>query len=497
MLKIFFVSAEVYPFTKSAGLGDVSGALPKYLKTLGHDVRVMMPNYRLVNERKYVLRDVIRLQGLRIDLGERVFEAKAKSAFIPDSKVQVYFLDNKHFFDRNGLYHDPKTGKAFADNAERYFFFAKGCLETLKLLYWQPDIIHCNDWHTAMIPVLLKTVYKDDDFFENTKTLFSVHNFSDVGCFTRSVLEDLGFSDGVLETANANGEVSFLQLGIQYADLLSTVSESYLDAVRRRFAGNDAIGSWLESRVADFVTVRNGIDDVLWNPETDKLLPFNFTRRNLAGKYKNKEQLQTQFELTVREDVPIVCCTGAVQGASEGAVLLDSVERLLGLDLQVMILGPVSEPYQKKLLSLKQKAPQKLGLQLSSDPNATHLIVAGSDFYLMPWYSEASELYQLYGQAYGTIPIVYNPDATEGTVQPFDAETQQGTGFVFAEAQPESLLQAVKQALQVYGTRELRHRLIQNTMKQNFSWKSSVRNYIKLYQKLATVKNSRKKPVGV
>jgi len=175
-LNIFFVSSEVTPFTHPGELGDVSGSLPKYLKNLGHDIRVMMPNYKVVNKRKYVLRDVIRLQGLKIKVGEEVYEASAKSAFIPESKVQIYFLDNKHFFDRGGIYFDNKTGKAFKDNAERYIFFCIGCLETLKLLHWQPDIIHCNDWCTALIPALLKSVYAKDHFFKNTKTVLSIHN---------------------------------------------------------------------------------------------------------------------------------------------------------------------------------------------------------------------------------------------------------------------------------------------------------------------------------
>ncbi len=492
MLKILLVSAEVYPFTKTGGLGDVCGALPKYLKELGHDVRVMMPNYKAVNERKYVLRDVIRLQGLQIRLGAKAYEASAKSAFIPDSKVQVYFLHNKHFFERNGLYADERTGEDFADNAERFTFFAAGCLETLKLLYWQPDIIHCNDWQAAMLPVLLKTVYKDDTFFDKTRVLFAVHDFAKQGCVDPSGLKALGLFD---RANHVPASATFLQLGLEHADYVSTVSETYLSEVLALADKNDALGVKLPRQ--EWVGIRNGIDEGVWNPETDRIIPHNYSRRDLSGKEENKRKLLEEFGLEARGNVPLIGLIAQLDERKGADLLLEAAPALLAKDLRLIVVGRGKPEFEKQFQSLQKRYPGRLGLHLGFDHELSHRLMAGCDFYLMPSRSEPCGLHQLYALAYGTIPIVRVAGGLAETVQAFDPASGSGTGFRFAEPSAEALVAAVEQAIAVYQDEELRGKLVKNAMKQDVSWKGPARKYVKLYQKIMNSKTRRKKAVVV
>ncbi|RMD93631.1 MAG: glycogen synthase GlgA, partial [Calditrichaeota bacterium] len=224
---VLFVSSEIRPFVQGGCTAEFSGTFPKFIKNLGHDIRLMMPNYKLINERKFVLRDVIRLQGMDIKIADKQIKTNGKSSFLPEAKVQIYFLDNKYYFDREGLYEDPASGKEYKDNPERFMYFCKSCLETLKMLHWQPDVIHCNDWQTALIPVYLKTLYKEDPFFKNTHTLLTIHDFTTQGNYN--------FKNNLLahelESLGLALEGSFLKDGIRYADLLNTISEAHLQEV--------------------------------------------------------------------------------------------------------------------------------------------------------------------------------------------------------------------------------------------------------------------------
>ncbi len=491
-LNIFFVSAEVFPFTQTGGLAEVSGALPKYLKDLGHDVRVMMPNYKLVNERKYVLRDVIRLQGLEIKVGDKVYNANTKSAFIPDSKVQIYFLDNKHFFNRDGLYFDSQTGREFRDNAERYIFFSKGCLETLKLLHWQPDIIHCNDWHTAMVPTLLKSVYRDDEFFKHTKTLLSVHNFAKQGAFEASALTEAGVPESLLNGNNAGSHFSFLGAGLEYADLLSTFSKSYAERVRNKSDESGGLQPILKKRKEDIYGIANGIDEVIWNPETDNLIPFNYSRRDLAGKYKNKEHLIDQFGLEYKEEIPVISVVTDLAEDQGGDLVVSALDSLMKMDVRLIISGRGDGKLQKELQSFRKKYPQQLGVNFELDSELAHCIAAGSDVYLMPSLCQSYSLNQLYNLAYGTIPVVADTDGLADFVEEFDPASTSGTGFIFTKFETEELLNAVKRAVTAYQDKTVWTKLVQNAMKKKFSWKYVVPKYVRLYQKLAQTKNSRR-----
>lgn len=479
--KILFVSPEVAPFAHTYEVGEFSGALPKYLKNLGHDIRVMMPNYKTIKERKYVLRDVIRLQGLEVKLGEQVLSANGKSAFIPDSKVQIYFLDNKEYFDRNGVYVDDKTGAEFKDNAERFLFFCKGCLETLKLLYWQPDIIHCNDWQTAFIPVLLKTVYKNDDFFKDIRTLLSVHDFEKRKVSSMSFLKKSGIAEALNDKWGEESQVNLLQLGIHYADMISTVSETYAEETLK--GAQDGIAESLKERKNDLVGIVYGIDKHVWNPEADPLIPAHYTRQDRSGKVENKRALLQHFELNADENSPVIGMVSELSYEKGIELVLDAIDKLMKMNVSLIVSGKGDQKYEKKLLSLQRKYKNRIGVDLERNAETSHLIKAGSDILLKPSYSEPCGLDQLHSMTYGTIPVVRSTGGLSETIEEFNPETSSGTGFLFERFESSQLLDALERAQTVYNDQEKWQKLMTNAMKQDFSWNTSVSKYVKLYQK--------------
>lgn len=489
-LNIFFVSAEAFPFTKNSELAEVANSLPKFLKQLGHDVRVMMPNYKTINERKYVLRDVIRLHGLKFKIGDTVVSANGKSAFIPDSKVQIYFLDNKDFFDAEESYLDNNPNGQAKVRLEPYAFFSLGCLETLKLLHWQPDIIHCNDWQTALIPLLLKSVYLDDPFFKNSRTLFSVHNFSQQGSFDRAVAKKVGlwesFDDSVRLTEGNN--LNFLKIGLKYADMLSTVSESYASEALSRSENGSELTKLLKARKDEFFGISNRIDAHIWNPETDKLIPFNYTRSDLAGKLQNKKEVLERFGLSYAEDTPLLSMITPLIFDKGIDLFIEIVDELMKMDLSVVISGTGEDKYHKELLAIQKKYKKRIGLDFTHDTSLIHLIEAGSDLFLMPSRFEPGGVNQLHSLAYGTIPIVRKTGALAETVAGFNADSKTGTGFVFTNIDSRELLAEIKNAVKVFNNKEAWAKLIQNAMKEDFSWKGSAQKYVKLYQKLLSSK---------
>lgn len=482
-LKIFYVSPEVAPFVHSTDLGEVASALPKYLKAEGHDIRVMMPNYRTVNERKYVLRDVIRLRGLKIKLGNESFDANGKSAFIPNSKVQIYFLDNRKLFDRESQYQDTSVGKHFEDNARRFIFFAYGCLETLKLLYWQPDVIHCNDWQTALIPFLLKTAYKDDAFFKNTRTLLSIHNPTYCGVFDASVSELLGEAASYSQDLIQDGKFSFLYSGISYADSFNTA----IDCSAQAEIGCDAN---VFDAIRDTTSIYNGIDSQVWDPATDKLIPANYGPDNLAGKGENREALLGRFQLTKDVQGPVMGVL--VNSVNEESLLtvLGNIEELMALPLQIVIVGDASPEFREKFQSYQTKYPGKLGLEWSGDPELSHLVEAGSDLFFTPSLLLGG-LGQLSSQVYGTIPITCSVGIRQ-PLETFDVKTGKGTAFSFDELSTQAFVSSLKDAIALFREQENWTAVVQNAMEQDVSWEQPGQSYMRLYGKLVNNKSTAK-----
>ncbi|HNR67304.1 MAG TPA: glycogen synthase GlgA [bacterium] len=490
-LKILFLSSEVAPFAKTGGLGDVSGALPKALYEAGHDVRVMMPKYGCISERKYVLRDVIRLRKIPLIMGGKEYAALAKSAFIPDTKVQVYFLENKPFFDKKDLYIDPRTGKDFANNAERFALFCRAALETTKLLHWEPDVIHCNDWQTALIPWLLKNDYSNDGFFAKTRTVLSLHNVAFQGVFEPAVLakiglpQELGQKDGDMEFY---GRVNFLKLGALSADYLTTVSPSYAQEIQQ----NETLGAGLDpifrARKRELVGILNGVDYSIWNPEIDSLIPAKYNAASLKEKLVNKQALAEQSGLNFDPTVPIIGMISRLTEQKGFDILLEGAEKIFALNLQLIILGTGESRYETGLKALQRKFPQKLALHFKFDDELAHLIEAGSDCFLMPSRFEPCGLNQLYSLKYGTLPIVHATGGLADTIIDVTKDPAKGNGFVFQEYSASALYEAIERAVGEFVAGKEWQKIVKRAMRLDFSWKSLAEKYVKLYHKLDSLK---------
>ncbi len=484
-LKICFVSSEVSPFAKTGGLADVAAALPAALKNMDQDVRLMMPKYRTINDRKYVLRDVIRLREVKVELGGEVRVASGKTAFLPNTKVHVYFLFIPELFDRKGIYQDPATGKDFEDNAERFAYFSKAVVETLKLLYWQPDIIHCNEWQTALIPYYLKTVYANEEFFEGTKTVLTLHNLAYQGIFPLELAPRLGIKEKEAQPGGAfelNGKLNLIKGGILYADAITTVSERYAQEITTPEFGF-GLETVLQQRQKDLYGILNGVDYSVWNPETDRYLPAKYDAKSLNKKVENKKALCAQFKLPFKEDTPVIGMVNRLVEQKGIDLVIEGMDELMKRGIQMIILGTGEEKYQNALKELATQYPEQLAVHFKFDEKVAHLIEGGADMFLMPSRFEPCGLNQMYSLKYGTVPIVRETGGLADTVENFDPDTGKGTGFTFKEYSVNAMLEAVDRALEAFKDKAIWTKIQKAGMRKDFSWEASAKKYLKVYEK--------------
>lgn len=484
--KICYVSSEVEPFAKTGGLADVAGSLPVALKELGQDIRLMMPKYKSINERKFVLREVIRLREVQVELNDVVRFANGKTAFLPNSKVHVYFLSIPEYFDRKGLYVDPQTNTDFPDNAERFAYFSKAVLETLKLLYWEPDIIHCNDWQTALIPFYLKHHYKDDEFFKNTRTVLTIHNMAFQGMFPAETAERIGISPEFLAPGREFeffGKLNLLKGGILFADALTTVSEHYAKEISTDPEYGFGLEKVLASRKKDLFGILNGVDYSAWNPETDRYIPVKYSIDSLEKKVENKKVLCEQNKLAFDPEVPVIGMISRMTEQKGFDLIADAMDELMKLPIQLIILASGDNKFEKIFENFARKYPEKLAVNLRFDNRMAHLIEAGADMFLMPSRFEPCGLNQMYSLKYGTVPIVRETGGLADTVKDFGTSKSRANGFSFREYSPRALLEAVKRAVDVFQDKKTWLKLQKNGMKMDFSWDASAQKYLKVYGK--------------
>ena len=485
-LKICYVSSEVVPFAKTGGLADVAGALPVALKEMDQDVRLMMAKYKSINERKFVLREVIRLKEVLVELAERKLVADGKTAFLPNSKVHVYFLHIPEYFDRKDLYVDSKTGKEFEDNAERFAFFSKAVLETLKLLYWQPDIIHCNEWQTALIPFYLKTHYKDDEFFRNTRTVLTLHNLAYQGNYPLEKAEKIGIPSEYVQPGREfefNGRLNLLKGGILFADKINTVSKRYAEEVMTDPEYGFGFEKILQQRKKDFYGILNGVDYSVWNPESDSLIPVNYGPDSLEKKVENKKVLCRQNGLSFDANVPIIGIISRLVDQKGFDLIAEVADDLMSMNIQMVILGTGDPRYHKLLEKLARKYSKKFSANLRFDNKMAHLIEAGADMFLMPSRYEPCGLNQMYSLKYGTVPIVRATGGLADTVVDFDPKTEKGNGFVFREYKTTAMMDAIRRAVNAFEDKDVWRKIQQAGMQEDYSWQRSAREYMDLYLK--------------
>ena len=490
-LKILMVFSEVTPFSKTGGLADVGGALPKFLKDMDHDVRIITPQYLAINERKYILRDVIRLQNIEVPIGKKNVKINVKSAFLPNSKVQVYFINHKSLFFRSGLYVDPRNGSDYPDNDKRFTVFSRGVLETLNKLQWQPDIIHCNDWQTGLIPFFLKTAFKDDPFFNHTYSIFTVHNVAYQGNYSIDSVKEIGIDHEYCESGGPlefHGKCSFLKAGIVFADMVNTVSENYAREIQSSSDFGCGFESIIRSRKNDFFGVLNGIDDTVWNPETDTYIPENYNIDDLDKKKQNKEALLNELSLPYEPEVPVISMITRLVDQKGIDLIYDVFDEMMRLKIFFILIGIGDESYHRFFKQAQKKYKDRVRVNLTFNERLAHLVIAGSDIFLMPSKTEPCGLTQLYGLKYGTVPLVHKIGGLADTVHPFDLDADKGNGFVFDKYDSKQLLKVLKQVVKQYSDQKTWVRIMKNGMKEDFSWRISARKYVQLYYKCISKK---------
>jgi len=486
-LKILYISSEIAPFVKSGSLAEVAGALPKFLKDLGHDIRLFIPKYGTINERKYTIREVIRLKEIKVPLFNKTVMVDVKSAFLPNSKVQVYFVENKDYFDRATLYCDPETNKEWDDNAERFIFFNKSIFAILRKLHWQPDIIHCNDWQTALIPLFLKTRYHEDPFFNKTRTLLTIHDLSSQGIFNEDIVPLIGNQKdifNIISIIESQGKINFLKSGIVCADFINTLSKSYAREIRLSKESSFGLQKVLKKRSKNLFGITNGVDYSIWDPEIDTYIAHNYIRKDLSGKYENKRHLVESHGLKYEETKPVIGAILKSIDDEELILLSQAIEEMLKINVQYIFFATGDEKYNKLFNPLVKKFPDKIAFNLKFDDRLAHQMVAGCDMFLLPCRFEPCGSIQLYCLKYGTIPIVYATGELVDTVKVFNPDTKQGYGFMFKEYLPASLLDTIKQAVEIFSDKIVWKKLVDRAMKLNFSWQAVAENYNKLYYKL-------------
>jgi starch synthase len=486
-LRILYLASEVAPFAKTGGLADVASALPKALFEMGHDVRVIMPKYGSINDRRYILRDVIRLKKIPVKMGDQSYAVSAKSAFIPDTKVQVYFLDHSGLFGRSELYVDKKTNKDYKDNAERFALFARAVLATIKLLHWEPDVIHCNDWQTGLVPWLLKNEFKRDSFLTNTATMFSVHNLAYQGNFNPEILPKIGLPAELEKTgsdAEFYGQISFMKIGIMNADIITTVSPSYAVEIQTNEELASGFQDILRSRKKDIFGILNGVDYKVWNPETDSTIAENYSVADLQGKLGNKKALLQKCDLEFNENIPTMGMISRLVEQKGFDLLVQAIDEIIDMDVQLVILGIGDSKYSEFLKDIQKKYPDQFCFISKFDDELAHLIEAGCDIFLMPSRYEPCGLNQLYSLKYGTIPIVHKTGGLADSVIDYTTNNQKGYGFSFEAYTSNGLTGAIQRAVQEYRNEKEWQKIIKRAMKLDFSWKNAAEKYIKLYNKL-------------
>lgn len=485
-LNILFVSSEVEPFAKTGGLADVSGTLPQVIKDQGHEIRIIMPRYGSISERKFKLHDVIRLKDIEVPIGKEKKIANVNSSFIANvkSKVQVYFLANKELYERAGIYISPDSKKDYVDNDVRFIFFCRGVLETLKRLGWQPDIIHCNDWQTGLIPAYVKTMYNHDPFFKNIKTVFTIHNLAYQGTFPPAAFDKTGLpvAEFGKEGVEFYGKLNFMKAGLVYSDIITTVSEKYAEEICSTEEFGCGLEGVLQKRKSHLHGIINGIDYNIWNPETDELIVKRYDMRTLEGKRDNKKELLAKFGLAYKENVPLVGIISRLVDQKGLDLIKEIADDFMKLDVQFVMLAAGEKRYQDYFETLHKKYAAKMGLFIGYNDELAHLIEAGCDMYLMPSRYEPCGLNQLYSLKYGTVPIVRATGGLEDTIH--DVESGNGNGFKFKKYDSKELFKAIQRALKMYHDTAAWKKIMKNGMQQDFSWESSAKKYTNLYRNL-------------
>lgn len=474
-LKILFVAAEGAPYVKTGGLADVIGALPRTLHNMGHDVRVVLPRFKNIGAERWGLSRA--LAGLPVPIGQQQEQVDIFEATQPGG-LQVYFIDSPHSFQREKLY-------GYNDDGERFILFCRAALELTRKIGWAPDILHCHDWHTAIIPNWMKTVYRDDPHFATTATVYTIHNLAFQGIFGYRILEVAGVAEeGFLypEVAELANVVDLMGRGILFSDVVNTVSPRYAREILTPEFG-ERLDPLLRERKDRLYGILNGIATDELDPATDPLIAERYDAFSLEKRPANKAALQRQFGLPVAERVPVI---GIISRLSDqkGFDLLDQAALpLLDQGIQLVVAGTGDQHYHSMLQRLASHYPAQVSVHLTFSAEISQRIFAGSDMLLMPSRFEPCGMTQMVAMRYGSLPIVHRTGGLADTVQELDPLANSGNGFSFPRYHPYQLFAAVVRALEAHKFQTRWQELMQRAMLADYSWEASAEQYVALYRR--------------
>ncbi len=471
-MRILSVASEVAPFSKTGGLGDVAGSLPAALAARGHEVWVVTPRYGFIDPTAHRLE--------RLDLALRARGEPAGLLRAALGKATVYLLEHDRYYGaRRGIY--GEYGHDYGDNAQRFGFLARAALELPRALGMEPDVLHLHDWQTALGAWMLRREHADDPWALHARSVYTIHNLAYQGLFSKDLMPALGLPWEVFryEAMEFYDQLSFMKAGLVFADAITTVSPHYLSEILTPEHGF-GLDSLLRQRSRDLTGILNGIDDLAWDPAADPQLDAPFDAGDLSGKARCKQALQLELGLPVRAEVPLVAMVGRLVEQKGIDLVAASLPEMLGMDLQLAILGSGRRDYQDLLLRAARERPGRLAVRVGFDERLAHRIEAGADVFLMPSRYEPCGLNQMYSLRYGTVPVVRAVGGLEDTVEDFDGY-RNGTGFKFRPYQPPAMMTALRRALDVHRDEKAWRGLQVRGMAQDNSWRRSAARYERLF----------------
>jgi starch synthase len=476
-MHIAFAASECVPFSKTGGLADVVGALPRALAALGHQVSVYVPRYRQtkLNDPQTVVRSIT----IPFDDKYRFCSVVTAGAA---AGVRFYFVEYPQYFDREALYGRPAGD--YPDNAERFAMFSRAVLEASKIL-GVPHVFHCHDWQSALVPVMLRTLYAEDPAFHDVATVFTIHNMGYQGLFPPDTLPLLMLPWELLTISKMEffGQVNFLKGALVLSDYVTTVSKKYSQEIQTTEYGFGLEGV-LRQRAATVTGILNGVDYDEWSPQTDKFAVVKYSPQDLSGKQKCKHDLLHAFGVTNADSrVPVIGIVSRFAAQKGFDLIAQIMDRLAREEMIVVALGAGDKTYEEMFQRLNKQFPNKIATKVAYDNAIAHKIEAGADMFLMPSRYEPCGLNQIYSLKYGTVPIVRATGGLDDTIEPWDARTGKGTGFKFTDYTGEALLATIKQALRAYRDPSSWQTLMRNGMSRDFSWGASAREYGKIYER--------------
>ncbi len=485
-MHIAFAASECVPYSKTGGLADVVGALPRALAALGHQVSVYLPRYR---QTKFADPQTV-VRSITIPFDDKYRFCSVVTAGTT-AGVRFYFVDYPPYFDRDALYGTPAGD--YPDNAERFALFSRAVLEASKIL-GVPHVFHCHDWQSALVPVMLRTLYAEDPAFREVATVFTIHNMGYQGLFPPDTLPLVMLPWELLTISKMEffGQVNFLKGALVHSDYVTTVSRKYSQEIQTTEYGFGLEGV-LRNRAATVTGILNGVDYDEWSPQTDKFIIAKYSPQDLSGKAQCKQDLLQAFGITnvdVHSKLPVIGMVSRFAAQKGFDLIAQIMDRLAREEMILVVLGSGDRPYEEMFQRLHKQFPNKIAAKVAFDNAIAHKIEAGSDMFLMPSRYEPCGLNQIYSLKYGTVPIVRATGGLDDTIEPWDVRIGKGTGFKFSDYTGEALLVTIKQALLAYRDPSSWQTLMRNGMSRDFSWGASAREYGKVYERARQVRAS-------